>query len=130
MEKKTHYVLMHDLSDQRYSSPRSLRYDGKPLWSGDSHSEARMIIGHVNSAVAQAVSILDFCTRNGIHLESADHTFHEEFDPETKVPEMSALLGEQLFSMRGHWFFFSLNSADGPFTYPGKPGSTGPTSWR
>ena len=118
LERKEHYVLMHDLSDQRYMCDDLYRYNGSRLWHGDSHSGERLVLGHINSAVAQAVSIYDFCSRNRIWIESADHTIHELFGDKEKKVEMENILGERYFSFQGHWFFLSLNEWAGPFTYP------------
>lgn len=118
IQERDHCLLMHDLSDQRHMSKDLLSYNGRGLWCGDSHSEARLVLGHVNSSVAQAISIVDFCNRNGIDLESADHTFHEELLKNGKAEEMRRLLGEKMFSLQGHWFYFSLNTHSGPFTFP------------
>ena len=119
LQGKEHYLLMHDLSDQRYMSDELLSYEGKPLWSGSSHSESRLVLGHVNSAVAQAISIVDFCSRNRVTLESADHTYHQELMEDGKANTMRKMLGDALFSLQGHWFYLSLNAHDGPFTFPG-----------
>jgi hypothetical protein len=118
LENKSHVVLVHDLSDQRYISDDQLPYGDRPLWSGDSHSESRLILGHINTAVAQAISILDFCSRNKVHLESADHTFHQYFQGNSRYEHLKNELGEDLVSLYGHWFYFTLNDNSGPFTYP------------
>ncbi len=123
LQGKEHCLLMHDLSDQRYMSDELLSYDGKPIWAGDSHSESRLVLGHVTSAVAQAISIVDFCTRNRVALESADHTFHQELATDGKADKMRKMLGDDLFSLQGHWFFLSLNMHEGPFTFPGTTAS-------
>jgi hypothetical protein len=31
---------------------------------------------------------------------------------------MRSLLGDELFSLQGHWFHFSLNEHPGPYTFP------------
>ncbi len=118
IQHKTHYVLMHDLSDQRYMSKDQLSYGNQGIWTGNSHGNARFILGNVNSAVAQAISIADFCRRNALTLESADHTFHRELAVDHKAATMRRLLGDDLFSLQGHWFYFSLNEHEGPFTFP------------
>ena len=94
-----------------------MAYGERPIWQNDPASDSRIVLGHINAQVAQAVSIVDFCSRNGIHIESADHTFHEELDA-AKREKMINVLGHSLFSMQGHWFFFSLDQESGPFTFP------------
>jgi hypothetical protein len=34
---------------------------------------------------------------------------------------MRELLGEELFSLQGHWFWFTLNERPGPYTFPAVP---------
>jgi len=116
---RPHVVLMHDLSDTRYCSPSSANYSGSGLWKGENAADSRLRIGIVDSAVAQAISVIDFTGRNVITLDSADHTFDLEL---TQVPgrveEMRELLGDELFSLQGHWFWFTMNERPGPYTFP------------
>lgn len=117
LQNKEHCVIMHDLSDQRYIHDDGLRYGDSPLWDGDQTGKTRFILGNINSCVPQAISIVDFCTRNKITIDSADSTFHKELSSPEKQKEMHDLLGE-MFSMQGHWFYFSLNNIDKQFTFP------------
>lgn len=87
-----HLVIMHDLSDARYSPP------GLPA--------GKFRVGHVISGVEQAVSITDFAGRNGLELHSADHDLHTRLAQ--RSTEMRELLGE-MFSLQAHWFYFTLN---------------------
>ena len=118
---RPHVVAMHDLSDARYLPPKLDRYEDRRLWAGMTSmgTGARVRLGHINSEVPQAISAVDFCSRNRLTLESADHSFHEEIgqDP-ARVEELRAQLGERHFSLTGHWFWFSLNERPGPYTFP------------
>ena len=112
-----HVVLAHDMSDGRYMSDFS--YGGNGLWRGNDWAGPRLQLGHINSSVEQAVSLVDFCSRNEITLNSADHglrTFLES-QPD-RVREMRSKLGETLFDLQAHWFYFSLNGHPGPLTFP------------
>lgn len=116
---KQHMVLMHDMSDQRYLGRESLSYNGERLWRGNNWEGPRVVLGNINSAVEQAVSISDFSARNGFELLSADHSNHTELKPyPEKTREMQRLLGDDFFQLQGHWFCFSLNNYKGPFTFP------------
>jgi hypothetical protein len=55
--------------------------------------------------------------RNRVMLDCADHSIHEEFDgrPET-LDEVARLLGPELFSTIGH-FWFTVNEHQGPYTF-------------
>jgi len=116
---KEHVVLMHDMSDLRYCGSKHSQYGERGLWKGVSAGDTRFQIGFIDSAVAQAISIMDFTRRNNLTLDSADHSIDMEI---TQVPgrveEMRALLGEELFSQQGHWFWFTLNEHAGPYTFP------------
>ncbi len=119
IQHKQHIVLMHDISDQRYLNTDTLNYNDQILWRGSDAEGARMVLGFINSAVPQAISITDFSCRNGIDLLTADHSLHTELGPcNEKVAEMTHLLGDDFFSLDAHWLCFSLNNHPGPFTFP------------
>jgi len=116
---RSHLVLMHDMSDQRYLPSGSLDYSGQEIWRGNNWEGPRLILGNINSAVEQAVSIVDFASRNRLELLSADHSYHTELKPfPEKVAEMQRLLGNELFQLQGHWFCFSLNCLPNRATFP------------
>ena len=118
---KEHLVLMHDLSDNRYSSEQQMAYGPNGLWKGNNWSGPRLKLGIIDSAVEQAIAALDFTTRNHLTLDSADHSFHSELDAAQQA-EMERLMGE-LFNTQAHWFYFSLNESPGPYTFPRFAGS-------
>jgi hypothetical protein len=113
---REHLVLMHDLSDNRYSSEEQLAYGENGLWKSNNWSGPRLKLGIIDSAVEQSIAALDFTTRNHLTLDSADHSFHSELDAAQQA-EMERLLGE-LYSTQAHWFYFSLNERPGPYTFP------------
>jgi hypothetical protein len=116
---RQHLVFMHDLSDTRYCPQSLAKYGERGLWKGENAADSRVRIGIVDSAVAQAISIVDFAGRNAITLDSADHAFDLDL---TRVPgrveEMRQALGDELFSLQGHWFWFTMNERPGPYTFP------------
>jgi FkbM family methyltransferase len=111
-----HLVIMHDLSDTRYSSKEQLEYGEHGLWKGNNCTSARVKLGHIDSAVEQSIAALDFATRNHLTLDSADHSFRTQLTVEQQS-EMSTLLGD-LFELQAHWFYFSLNERLGPYKFP------------
>jgi hypothetical protein len=113
---RPHLILMHDLSDTRYSSEEQLAYGGHGLWKSNNWSGPRLKLGIIDSAVEQSIAALDFTTRNHLTLDSADHSFHSELDAGRQA-EMSRIMGE-LFDTQAHWFYFSLNERAGPYTFP------------
>jgi hypothetical protein len=116
---RPHIVIMHDLSDIRYQSDDFNQYKGHALWKGNTWDGPRLRIGNIDSAVEQAVAILDFTTRNKLPLHSSDHSFHTELESDKeKLIELKRVLGDELFSLSGHWFWFSLNEIPGPYTFP------------
>jgi hypothetical protein len=116
---RPHAVIMHDLTDTRYLAEESNLYDGQVLWKGNIWEGPRLRIGNIEASVEQLVAILDFTTRNNLHLHSADHRFHTELgnNPEM-LAELKHVIGEELFSLNGYWFWFSLNEIPGPYTFP------------
>jgi hypothetical protein len=116
---RPHLIFMHDLSDIRYCPPSLSDYGGRGLWKGENAGDGRFRIGIIDSAVAQAISILDFSGRNGISLDSADHSMDLEFGGASeRIDELRRLVGDELFSLQGHWFWFTLNERPGPYTFP------------
>jgi hypothetical protein len=115
---RQHLVFMHDMSDARYS-PETNNYGERGLWKGANAEDARLRLGIVDSAVAQSISIQDFAGRNRITLDSAEHSVDVEINQVPgRAAEMRALLGDELFSLLGHWFWFTLNQHPGPYTFP------------
>ncbi len=112
-------VLLHDMTDLRYDGQPPPQYGPEGLWKGNRDSQGTFWLGHICSHVAQAVSVIDFTTRNGIPLHSAGEDFHREFAATpARIAEMRRLLGEDLFSLSAHWFWFSPEEAAGPLVYP------------
>jgi hypothetical protein len=118
MAAKDHVVLMHDLSDARTSPPEARRYGRHGLWRKNDWEGTRVFLNHIQSAVEQAVAIVDFTTRNRLTIESADRSIAEVVgeDP-ARVAEMEALLGD-LFALHAHWFWFTCSERDGELTFP------------
>lgn len=116
---KPHVVVMHDMSDGRYLSEDHRQYGDHGLWKGKSATSDRLWLGHIVSDVAQAISIVDFCTRNGMPLHSATESFYTELKSDvTKLNEMKRLLGEEFFSQEGSWMWFTLDEAVGSLAFP------------
>jgi len=115
---KPHLVMMHDLADLRYCSPQRA-YGEERLWKGTSAGEQSMWLGHIYSRVAQSISIIDFTTRNKLPLHSGDESFFQEIGTDPgKVALLKNMLGDELFGLYSHWFWFSLAEADGELTFP------------
>lgn len=119
LQNKNHIVLMNGISDKRYIKNEELQYNGQKLWRDTTAKGPRLVLGNIISAQAQAVSITDFSSRNGIEILSADHSYYSEIKPYSKhVDEMRHLLGNELFSLQGNWSYFSLNEYPSPITFP------------
>ena len=117
IHEQEHLVIMHDLSDGRVMP--FLNYNESGLWRGNDWSGPRLMLGCINSCVEQAVSIVDFCSRNNLVLHSADQAINLFFDQEPdKSREMEGLLSPEMFQLQAHWYYFSLNESPGPFTFP------------
>ena len=122
---RAHVVMLHDMSDVRYAPETS--YQGRGLWKGRDDDGSRIRVGLIDSAVPQSIAVQDFAARNRITLDSADHSFDVELKQVPgRVQEMRALLGDELFSLEGHWFWFTLNERPGPYTFPRPPALKAP----
>lgn len=121
LESRSHVVIMHDLTDTRYCfQPND--YETYGLWSGANAADSGFWLGHIFSRVAQAISIVDFTTRNQLPFHSADESMHTEIGADTqRADELHRLLGDDFFSLQAHWFWFSLNEATRPLTFPRPP---------
>jgi hypothetical protein len=126
LAERDHFVLVHDISDNRYgSADRS--YAGQPLWKGIAWQRAsgtwrsRVNIGWMNSVQDQVIALADFAARNTLEIGSADHEFAQFFNADrSRAIEMEQVLGD-LFSSIGHWAFLSLTGKAGPFWFPAPP---------
>jgi hypothetical protein len=104
LKDRPHVVAMHDMLDARYHRS-SYRPGG--MWKGGNARQAHVYVGGVISAVEQAVAVVDFTSRNGIALQSAEHQNHLCFDGRPDdVREMQDLLGP-LFSLTAMWHWFT-----------------------
>ncbi len=116
---RSHVVIMHDLTDARYMSKAHNQYGEYGLWKGNNWNGPMVRIGHILSPVEQTIAITDFTTRNKLTLYSADHDLHTNIgNNPVKMTELQQALGEKLFSLQAHWFWFSLNDTDRPYTFP------------
>lgn len=115
---KAHLVVMHDLEDIRYDLV-SPDYGEKSIWKGVNADRPSFWLGHISSNVAQAISIVDFTSRNRLPLHSAADSLHDEIagDP-TRVASLREMLGDRLFSLRAHWSWFTLNEASTTLYFP------------
>ena len=112
---RPHLVIMHDLSDVRYAE-KPAAYVGDGIWKGNNWTGPHVRLGLIESNVEQAIAAMDFASRNGLAVESADHTLHTSLSA-AQQQEMRELLGP-LFDTRADWFYFSLNERPGPYVFP------------
>ncbi len=108
---KPHLVVMHDVSDVRYNGARR-EYTG-PIWKGEI-GEREFQLGNLFSKVPQAISALEFTTRNRVQFHAAETSLV------AMTPGQLAecrRLGD-LFELTADWHWFSLNEAPGPYVFP------------
>jgi hypothetical protein len=131
LAEKTHVVVVHDISDNRYTGEAAKSYDGKGYYRNEDdyyafpEQTARQNIGWVNTVTNGAAPILDFCYRNNIELHSADHELYEEImRDEAKLTGIRARLTapiklpEAAFAPPHDFAYFTLNEARGPYRFP------------
>jgi hypothetical protein len=115
---RPHVVVMPGLADGRYLPFGAEDYDRQELWRR-AGSEARLRLGHIHSAGEQAVAIVDFASRNGLPLHSAEESLQAELGRDVaRVNELREVIGSDLHSLAARWFWFSLNEIPGPYTFP------------
>jgi len=121
---RPHLVLMHDITDNRYS-PASRSYEGQPIWKGSTwdrgvaKSLARVNIGWMNALQDQVVAIADFAWRNSVEVGSADHEYAQFFAAcPQRADEMRRIVGDDVFSMPAEFAFLMLDPERGPVHYP------------
>ena len=113
---REHLVIMHDILDLRHQEVVPLSYGENDLWTGGNCTSRYLQLGFLVSGVEQAISILDFSTRNRLPLHTCDHSLFTELGS-TQAAELASLWGN-MFSRNGHWLYFSLREAAGPLTFP------------
>ena len=116
---KPHVVVMHDMGD-RYNLGETHRdYGGRRLWNGVNGGASYLWLGDSVSNVAQAISVVDFATRNRLPLRSPDESFRVELTA-ADDEHMRHVIGDEFCSARGNWMWFTLNdaTADVPLTFP------------
>ncbi len=124
LAERDHLIVMHDISDTRYSGNRR-SYAAMPFWKGPDWQQrtgiwnARTNIGWMSSIQNQIIALADFATRNDLEIGSADHEFWQFFEAEPRREhDMRQLLGDEFFSRDADWAFLSLNGRQGPFFFP------------
>ena len=113
---REHLVIMPDVLDLRYQDVVPLSYGENELWTGGNCTSRYLQLGFLVSGVEQAISILDFSTRNRLPLHTCDHSLFTELGV-SQSAELASLWGD-MFSRNGHWLYFSLREAAGPLTFP------------
>ena len=123
---KSHVVLMHDMSDNRYEISSS-DYGEQGIWHGTDETiwmganaiNPSFWLGHISSRVPQAISIVDFTSRNRLPLHSAaESLFAEIISNPARMAELRTLLGDDFFSPQAHWYWFTLNEASRTISFP------------
>ena len=107
MKDKDCLILMHDVTDVRFNE-RNNDYGNQRIWRPETANQgaSKVQIGNYESSSDQLISVLDFCTRNKLELNSADESFHEELTKDD-VAKIQEGLGDG-FSLHGHWVFLQL----------------------
>lgn len=122
IRSKENAIIMHDISDARYQPQTSL-YGTYPLWThmpweGNDSPSCHLRLGNLYSAVAQAISIYDFSSRNKLKLFTAANSLYSFFEAYRKEKyEILELLHDDMFNLNAGWIWFHLDS-DKEYSYP------------
>ena len=117
---RPHLVLMHDISDVRYEGRPAGRVVRRPRPVARLRLErpAPPARSHRHSCVEQAVSVVDFTSRNAVTLHTAAEEIHGVIGAHRfRVEAMERTLGD-LWAPAAHWCHFSLNDGSGPYQFP------------
>lgn len=111
-----HLILAKNMTDSRYNTVNS-NYE-RGLWR-IGRGQGTVHLGHLTSGSEHALAIVDFCSRNHLPLHSIDKELHETWSDGTeKLRRLRKAIGEDFFSLCGHWFYFSMLEAPGDLTFP------------
>ena len=91
-------------------------YGNRMFWRGQywgfTSESARLRLGWVSKVVNQTIPVIDFLSRNGLELNSADHDVHLDIVEKPEILEtLRAPIPEDCFATVNHWAYFSLNDA-------------------
>lgn len=110
---RRHFVLCHDMSDNRYVDLKS--YDGQPIWGATPESQSYFNISWVCSRVAQAIPILDFCWRNDLLFHSIDEELRGRTDAQQRKNFLEAVgLPENSGAYMGYFTMMETASRNFP----------------
>ena len=114
IQKKSHIVLVHDISNIEYN-PDMRNYNGQGLWKEKyierpDGKSPYIIIGSMCSPFEEIIPLADFANRNQLDIHSVEGEIRQEIDsiPERKS-EMQKLLTD-MYSPSSAFYWFTLNS--------------------
>ena len=119
---KPHFVICHDMTDNRFVGPAARSYGGKRIWRGmddfykNPDATVAGIVGWAFTIVDQVIPIFDFCWRNDMEFRSFDQELHAKLANETRNNVM-VRLGLPEYSTI-HMGYFTMNETNQRF-FPG-----------
>lgn len=115
---RSHRVMMHDMCDTRYEM-HDRSYGEHGLWKNNNEQPPGVFLGHVYSKVAQSIAAVDFAGRIRMPLHSAAESFIKELT-DLQRRELNDLLTNEFSPLptQCHWFWFTMEEAQGPLTFP------------
>jgi hypothetical protein len=121
LQDRPNLIIMHDLIDTRYDHSRPTTYDGERLWRGNDWDGPQLMLGHIRTCVEQAISILDFNSRNGLELMSNDHDLAQwkERFPAAAQPIVDGLGKDWQWNTGLHYFSLPPRATGQQWTFPG-----------
>jgi len=131
--EKPHLVIVHDMNDGRYlvsesnvkyySAPTHKDYQANGVWKDENlvgNTPGPFLwLGNLVSYFPEAISLLDFASRNNLPLYSADESLHTEIGLDlSKTHVLEEMLGKEMFSLNANWVWFTLNELEKPPIFP------------
>lgn len=106
LRDRQHVAIIHDMADLTYLPPALKRFENEKQWHPYGTSGPKYIIGNVGAQYEEGFALVDFASRNGLPLLSAESSYFRDLT-EAQAIELAAMFGDD-FSRYGFWYYLSL----------------------
>ena len=119
LQDRPHVAIIHDMADLDAFPSHFRGFDQAGEWLKYGSASPKYVLGSVGAQYEEGVALVDFASRNQMRLLSAESSYFGELNAE-QVAELDTLFGPD-FAQYGFWYYFSLNQATGPLSFPERP---------
>lgn len=126
IQDRKHVVIVKNITDSRFNTVDT-SYKGRGIWK-IGRGAGELHLGQLCSSSEQTIAVVDFCSRNHLPLHSVDQALREKWGEDgAEAQSLRREIGDEAFSLSGHWFYFSMLEAPGDLTFPVLTGAEQPT---